>query len=188
MLHAAISYICLSLLICLQLTDYQLLFFCKITFTAVAIRVKVHAGTLWNCHTINKCVNDYILYFLQVQSCSAEQWLKCAGVVTQCAPQCAQGASSQTCISCMGAPYNQCKGCPTVIKEIQQHGKSVSACMCMCEVDAWALKQWPNKIRLRCCANHPLCRPCFGQYQASACKWYGMHGVCMNKQRTTSHL
>ena len=148
MLHAAIyTYIFRSLLIYLQLTDYQLLFFCKITFNAVAIRIKVHAGTIIMKLSYYECVNDYIFYcFLQVQSCGAMQWLKCAGVVARCAAQCAQGASSQTCTSCMGASYNQCKGCPSVIKEIQQLGKFISTCMCMC---------------YRCCAKSPTVQDVF---------------------------
>ena len=64
-----------------------------------------------------------VSHFLQVHSCSAMQWKKCAGVVGQCAAQCAQSVSSHTCIACMGASYNQCNGCFSVIKEIQQHGK-----------------------------------------------------------------
>ena len=74
------------------------------------------------------CMNVYI-HFLQVQSCSAMQWLKCAGVVAKCAAECIQGVMSQTCISCLGDSYNECKGCFSVIKEFQQHGKSQSTYM-----------------------------------------------------------
>ena len=69
------------------MTVYQFLFCCKTTFTAVAIRIKVHAGKNIY-HTMNKYVNDCTFFCLQVQSCSAMQWLKCTGVVGRCAAQC----------------------------------------------------------------------------------------------------
>ena len=90
-----------------------------------------------------------VSHFLQVQSCSAMQWQKCAGVVGQCAAQCAQSVSSHTCIACMGASYNQCNGCSSVIKEIQQHGKVQSSFMHDCVCVKWVHEQSTNGISLK---------------------------------------
>ena len=46
-----------------------------------------------------------------VQGCSAWNWVKCGGVVAQCAAECSEGITSQSCISCVGDSYNQCKDC-----------------------------------------------------------------------------
>jgi hypothetical protein len=48
-------------------------------------------------------------------SCSTGQWLECGGTVEACAGWCAlailQDAPSSDCTNCMGALYQECKGC-----------------------------------------------------------------------------
>ena len=58
------------------------------SFTAVAIRIKVQVHMYYLSHyeQIHELI---VFYFLQVQSCSAMQWLKCAKVVVQCSAHCA---------------------------------------------------------------------------------------------------
>ena len=55
-----------------------------------------------------------------VQGCSAWEWVKCAGEVAQCAADCSKGITTQSCISCLGDSYNDCKGCFSLVLEIKK--------------------------------------------------------------------
>ncbi len=44
-------------------------------------------------------------------SCGAWNWLKCEGVVALCSTICWEGVTAPACVGCMGAAYNECKGC-----------------------------------------------------------------------------
>ena len=57
-----------------------------------------------------------------MQGCSAWDWVKCGGVVAQCAAECSEGITSQSCISCLGDSYNQCKDCFSLALEIKYQG------------------------------------------------------------------
>ena len=85
-------------------------------------------GTLYS-YTMNDsisilCKVNY-LSFGFMQGSSARNWLKCAGRVAQCTSQCVEGISATACISCMGSSYDQCKGCFSLIEEVQKQGDSI---------------------------------------------------------------
>ena len=48
--------------------------------------------------------------------------MKCAGVVAECAAECADGITSQSCISCVGDSYDTCKDCFLLAQVIKQQG------------------------------------------------------------------
>ena len=59
-----------------------------------------------------------------VQGCSASNWVKCAGEVAQCATDhdCSKGITAQSCVSCLGDSYNDCKDCFSLALEIKNQG------------------------------------------------------------------
>ena len=57
-----------------------------------------------------------------LQGCSASDWIKCTGVVAECASACGQSITSQSCISCLGDATSQCKDCFSLAEEIKYQG------------------------------------------------------------------
>ena len=59
-----------------------------------------------------------------LQGCTTSDWIKCTGVVAECATACAQSITSQSCTSCLGdaTSYDQCKNCFSLAEEIKYQG------------------------------------------------------------------
>ena len=51
--------------------------------------------------------------------CDALHWIKCAGVVTECAAKCIEDYKSDECISCLGSSYSECVNCISIIERVK---------------------------------------------------------------------